>query len=243
MKKWFLPSISMILFIAILIVLLNSLMSSSNELQARESSIEELETNIERQNGEIENYRQTIADYDEELASEKREILKQEREIEKLEKKLEEAAPWFELTEAERERKINEEKERKLAEEAEKVAAAEAERQKALEEERKGYETGITFEQLARTPDDFTGKKVKFYGKVVQVIEDGTFIQIRFAVNDDYDTILFAVFDSSMIDINGRVLEDDLLTIMGTSGGLFSYEATSGAEITIPLVYIDQILY
>lgn len=38
-------------------------------------------------------------------------------------------------------------------------------------EEAQGYETGITYDQLARTPDDFKGKKVKFTGKVVQVIE------------------------------------------------------------------------
>lgn len=42
--------------------------------------------------------------------------------------------------------------------------------QKAAEEAQ-GYETGITYDQLARTPDQFIGKKVKFTGKVLQVLE------------------------------------------------------------------------
>ena len=34
-----------------------------------------------------------------------------------------------------------------------------------------GYDTGITYEQLARTPNEYNGEKVKFSGKVIQVIE------------------------------------------------------------------------
>ncbi|WP_272875231.1 hypothetical protein [Bhargavaea massiliensis] len=64
-------------------------------------------------------------------------------------------------------------------------------KRKAEEEAKKGYDTGITYDQLARTPDDYIGKKVKFSGKVIQVMEgDGT-TQIRFAVNEDYDTIIY----------------------------------------------------
>lgn len=107
-------------------------------------------------------------------------------------------------------------------------------------EEAKGYETGITYDQLARTPDDYYGKKVKFSGKVVQVIEgSGDDVQIRLAVNDDYDTILFGQYSSDIV--SSRVLEDDYITIYGMSVGTISYESTMGGTITIPGVYIDKI--
>ena len=54
------------------------------------------------------------------------------------------------LEEAEAQRKAEEEAAQKAAEEAAAAAAA--------EEEAKGYETGITYDQLARTPDDYKGK-------------------------------------------------------------------------------------
>lgn len=106
-------------------------------------------------------------------------------------------------------------------------------------EEAKGYETGITYNQLARTPDDYKGKKVKFYGKVVQVIEDDDAVQIRLAVNGDYDTILFGEYATSTV--SSRVLEDDMITIYGTSVGTISYQSTMGGKITIPGVYIEKI--
>lgn len=66
--------------------------------------------------------------------------------------------------------------------EDERKAAAEAE--EAERKAKEGYDTGITYDQLARTPDDYKGEKVKFYGKVVQVVEnpDVDYIHIRFAV-------------------------------------------------------------
>ena len=106
-------------------------------------------------------------------------------------------------------------------------------------EEAQGYETGITYDQLARVPDDFEGKKVKFTGKVVQVIEGSGSIQIRLAVDDNYDTILFGQYDSSIV--SSRVLEDDHITIYGTSTGTISYQSTMGGTITIPGVLIEKI--
>ncbi|MGN0276789.1 MAG: hypothetical protein ACI4CZ_06295 [Hominisplanchenecus sp.] len=134
------------------------------------------------------------------------------------------------------------EEERKRMEESEAAAAAaesEAAAAAAAEEEAKGYETGITYEQLARTPDDYTGKKVKFSGKVVQILEGDDEIDMRLAVNSDYDDILYVVYTPSIV--SSRVLEDDTITVYGTSYGLYSYESTLGGKITIPLVYVDRI--
>lgn len=132
--------------------------------------------------------------------------------------------------------------------EAERIAAeeqaareqAEAESRAAKEaKEKMGYETGITYEQLARTPDDYEGEKIKFRGKVVQVIEGDDVVQIRLAVNSNYDTILFGEYDKDIV--TSRVLEDDIITIYGTSVGVISYESTLGGTITIPGAVIEKI--
>ena len=112
-------------------------------------------------------------------------------------------------------------------------AAAAAEAEKA-----KGYETGITYDQLARTPDDYSGKKCKFRGEVVQVIEGDSDVQIRLAVNDDYDSIIFCQYDKSIV--KSRVLENDHITVYGTSMGTISYESTMGGTITIPAMVVDK---
>ena len=141
--------------------------------------------------------------------------------------------------EQEKARIEEEEAAKKAAEEEEAARLAEEEKAAREAEEAKGYETGITYEDLARTPDDFKGKKVKFKGKVLQVLEGDDSVQIRLAVNDDYDTVLFGEYESTIV--SSRVLEDDEITIYGTSYGLISYDSTMGGKITIPAVSIDKI--
>lgn len=118
--------------------------------------------------------------------------------------------------------------------------AAEAEKKRlAEEEEARGYETGITYNELARTPDDFLFSKVKFSGKVVQVMEGADSIQIRLAVDGNYDTILYGEYENTIV--SSRVLEDDYITISGLSSGLTTYKSTMGGSITIPSVLIKVI--
>uniref|UniRef100_UPI000C230733 toxin regulator n=1 Tax=Bacillus sp. FJAT-45037 TaxID=2011007 RepID=UPI000C230733 len=178
-----------------------------------------------------------------------------------LQAKVDEAAPFFKLKDEERmqkeeeakaaeekrlaEKKAKQEEEAKAAEEKrlaeEKVKQEEEAKAKAEAEAKikQGYDTGITYNQLARTPDEYTGEKVKFRGKVVQVMEGDGETQIRLAVSDDYDTIIFGAFDTSII--SSRVLEDDMITIYGTSTGLITYDSTMGGQISIPGVIIDKI--
>lgn len=202
-----------------------------------------------------------VSKKEEEIGALHVQISEQKKEIAQLNATVEKAKPWFELSEKEQQRRIEEQKaleeaeaKKKAAEEAAKKAAAEAKakkeaealaaaeaaaQKKAEEEERRGYDTGITYDQLARTPDDFYGEKVKFYGKVIQVMEGDGETQVRIAVNDDYDKIIYASYDSYIVV--SRILEDDLITLMGTSDGLLTYESTMGGEITIPSIIIDKI--
>lgn len=122
---------------------------------------------------------------------------------------------------------------------AEKAAAEKAAAEAAAAEAAKGYETGITYDNLARTPDNYVGKKVKFRGKVVQVMEGTDSTQIRLAVNSDYDTILYCTVPKAKT-ANLRILEDDIITIFGVSQGLLTYTSTLGGQITIPSVSVDD---
>lgn len=147
--------------------------------------------------------------------------------------------PYKELTKAEvalNAKQAQAELEKAAADEAKKEAQKKAAKEK---EKKKGYNTGITYNQLARTPDKYEGKKVKFTGTVIQVIEGDDVIELRFAVNDDYDQIILLEYDSSIV--NSRVLEDDTITIYGIFDGLISYESTLGGTITIPSVSVDKI--
>ena len=159
-------------------------------------------------------------------------ITEMEKYQQTLEEKLKEAEPWFELKEEER--KAEEERLAAEKEEAERKAREEAERKEKL-----GYDTGITYSQLARTPDDYEGEKCKFRGKVVQVMEGDRIYNIRLAVNGDYDNIIYILAETNVLD--QRILEDDYITVYGTSTGIYTYESTLGASISIPSMLVDRV--
>jgi uncharacterized membrane protein YidH (DUF202 family) len=115
---------------------------------------------------------------------------------------------------------------------------AEQEAKKA-EEEKTSYDTGITYKQLARTPDDYKGKKSKFSGKVVQVIEGDGETELRIAVGGDYDTILFVAYKNEITSI--RILENDYVTVRGKSAGIYKYQSTISGQISVPSMLVDKI--
>ena len=47
--------------------------------------------------------------------------------------------------------------------------------------------------------------------------------------------IIYSYFSQDLLK-NGRILEDDYITVYGTARGLHSYTATLGKTITLPLV-------
>lgn len=191
----------------------------NTDMSALQAEFQTLQTNYDSLKSEYDEYKDKMKPYE----------------------KMELAEAEARTAEAEQKQKQIEEEEaaKKAAEEEQKRKEEEEAAKKKAEEEAKGYETGITYNNLARNPEDYVGKKVKFKGKVVQVIEGDDSVQIRLAVNKDYDTILFCEYDSSIV--SSRVLEDDIITIYGTSAGTISYQSTMGGKITIPAVYVDKI--
>ena len=191
-------------------------------------------TKLEKENKTLENKNNKLENTNTEL----------EKNNKTLQDKVDQAKPWFEMKEEER--KAEEErlaKEKAEKEEAERKAKEEAEAKAKAEQEAKekqGYETGITYNQLARTPDDYKGEKCKFRGKVVQVMEEESIVVMRLAVNGNYDNILYVMTTSKAL--NGeRVLENDYITVYGTSAGIYTYTTVMGASISIPSMLVTKI--
>lgn len=103
----------------------------------------------------------------------------------------------------------------------------------AYEKSPESYQNGATYDQLARTPDDYEGDKIAFTGKVIQVMEDGGDTQLRLAVDGDYDHVILVDVSE---DVRGgsHILEDDLINAYGLSAGTITYESTMGGDITVP---------
>lgn len=193
--------------------------ATQSELVTTKESLSKLQTDYDSLQSEYTSYKEQMKPYEEMEASE--------------------AEARTAAAEQEKKRIEEEEAQKKAEEEAAAQLAAEEEARKQEEKEKMGYETGITYDNLARNPDDYNGEKVKFTGKVLQVMEGDTENQIRLAVNSDYDTVLYCGYSPSIV--SSRILEDDIITIYGTSVGTISYESTLGGTITIPGVFVDKI--
>lgn len=184
-------------------------------------------------------YENTISDLNSTIESQQIEIGVKAKSIEMLNEKVADAEPWFAMKEDEQ-KAIEEENARKAEEERKAEEAKKEEERKAAEaKEKQGYETGITYNQLARTPDDYVGEKVKFKGKVIQVLEGDGVYNIRLAVGGNYDNIIYILGETSITD--QRILENDYITVYGTSTGIYTYESTLGASISIPSMIVDKV--
>lgn len=97
--------------------------------------------------------------------------------------------------------------------------------------------TKKNYENFARDEATYLNEKLTFTAKVVQVSEDTDETILRLAVDKSSDSIFLAVLANENRQM--RILDDDLVTVTGTSTGLFSYQSTMGGKITIPSCTID----
>ncbi len=103
----------------------------------------------------------------------------------------------------------------------------------------------IPYDELARYPDKYEGKDIVLYGRVLQIMEgDDNRIQMRIATKDSgsgnwYDDVVFGeyVYENG----EGRILEDDMISVYGPYYGLFTYTSTSGSKITVPGIVIKAV--
>lgn len=99
--------------------------------------------------------------------------------------------------------------------------------------------TQINYQDFARHESLHKDEKIVVTGKVLQVVESSRRNTVRLAVGSDSDMVIYLTVDPGLSDI--RVLEDDKITVRGTSTGLYTYSSTRGGEITIPSASVESI--
>ena len=122
---------------------------------------------------------------------------------------------------------------------AEEKAKKEAEEQAKKEAEAQKYNTGLTYEDIARNSTENAMKLVTFSGRIVQVMKADGYTQYRMAIDDNYDQIVLIEVDNELLS-NGNILEDDYITIKGTFVMEHTYQTVMGAQKTIPAIVVDE---
>lgn len=128
-----------------------------------------------------------------------------------------------------------------LKEEEEKKIAEEKAKKEQEEINFKASCQTYTFEQMARNPENFKGTNVKVTGEVVQALYGTSSVDLRINITKQgtyttyyTDTIYVTYYPEEGED---KILEDDIVTVYGTSQGDYTYTSTLGASVTLPLIY------
>ncbi|MBQ3302178.1 MAG: hypothetical protein IJH04_08565 [Eggerthellaceae bacterium] len=104
-------------------------------------------------------------------------------------------------------------------------------------EEYKASCESISYDDIARTPKDWLGKPVTATGKIMQVKEeDRVTLYLIQITKGDYGVYKDITYVYYFGDIESRFLEDDVVTIYGTSNGITTYETVMGAKKSVPQI-------
>ena len=101
------------------------------------------------------------------------------------------------------------------------------------------YRTDITYEQLSRTPDEYTGEFIAVSGTVVQVMEETDTVYLRLGTGEWYNEIYYIEYPKNLLSV--RVLENDELTIYGEYVGLYEYNTVFGQQVIVPAIDAEHI--
>ncbi|EGE55173.1 hypothetical protein [Streptococcus parauberis] len=74
--------------------------------------------------------------------------------------------------------------------------------------------------------------KLQVTGTVIQAMKSNEGMNLRLAINDDYDQVVLITIEDS--DYKDVIAEDDNVTVYGLNAGLTSYKTVMGNEQTIP---------
>lgn len=126
------------------------------------------------------------------------------------------------------------------------AADAKAEKEKAKKAKKDYIASCKTYKykDIARNPDKYYGKRAKFKGEVVQVIEGYLSTTLRVDVTKGkygiYTDTMYVVYTPKS-STESRILEDDIITIYGELAGIESYETVMGAKVSIPRIDAEYI--
>lgn len=118
-----------------------------------------------------------------------------------------------------------------------------------LEAHAEEYNSGLTYEDLARSPDKYEGEAVIFTGKVIDVNDPGLFTDLTtlliftksntaFGETYYFDDIIYAKI--RLLEGEDRIIEGDVITFYGVSDGLTTYTNVTRASKTVPKIEIDK---
>lgn len=221
--------------------LVKILKDDNKELEDKNKSLEDKNKSLEKKVEIAKDYLD-LDDNEKELVDAKivevNEATEQKIAEEQARKEQEEAERKAKEEQEEKERKEKEEAEKKAKEEEER-ARKEAEEQARREAEAQKYNTGLTYEDIARNPAGNAGKLLTFSGKILQVIKANGCTQYRMAVDDNYDQVVLIEIDNKLLS-NGNILEDDHITIKGMFIMEYTYTTVLGAEKSIPAIVVDE---
>lgn len=96
-----------------------------------------------------------------------------------------------------------------------------------------------TYDEIARNPDNYKGKMATFTGEVIQVLENNNELQMRVNItltgSEYYQYYTDTIFVRYTLKSGeGRILENDILTMYGVMDGTVTYDSIFGQQITIP---------
>ena len=93
----------------------------------------------------------------------------------------------------------------------------------------------IPYRELARNTEQYVGVRVRYVGEVIQALEEGGRQYLRVNVTPHEfglweDTVFVEVADPAA----PRILEDDVIEVLGEVRGRFTYTAIFGQKVTLP---------
>ena len=99
----------------------------------------------------------------------------------------------------------------------------------------------VSFDELVRNPEEYSGQKLKVYGKITQIQEyDGLDMAMLHEDFDQNKIYLTERWEISFIQPeNGRILIDDLVTFYGTFKGVVGKDSRGGETLGLDVVTFE----
>lgn len=125
---------------------------------------------------------------------------------------------------------------------AEEIAEMEENDRKEMERsEYIGSCQSVTYDELARNPEYYKGKRIGLYGEVMQYQESGLNVTMLICVTltntdlDLWDDIVYVTYTKSSSK-DSRFLEGDKIWVYGTYQGIKSYKIRMGGTNQVPYI-------
>ncbi len=110
------------------------------------------------------------------------------------------------------------------------------------EDEYKASCTAISYDDVARNPNVYTGRRVVFHGEVIQIQESGRDVTLRVNVarNANEDSVLYIDYKRKN-ENEIRILEKDTITMYGEMNGIKQYQTVLGDQVSVPYLLAEYI--